>query len=358
MTVTSPASTGPLSAIAYVTGTSWFSASVRGAETVTPICGACHVTFVSPLETTVKLPGLSGFGLMTSMAMRLVPMAGAGCEIATRAEPSVPMLEIASVTDSTGAARGIQCRGRTVDNSIANAIALAPPFATFVPRLASPPARTVMFGGILEAGARPRDTGIGAILVPVGDGGDICSDDGFAFDGRRNDAPGLARPNREFAAAAFDAMFEIVGLAVGEPVVDLHAAAGQEAALVDFDNAPRPFDNPFDAAISARQSVAVVNRGDQDLRAANGHGAAVGPQLDPAGIWIEVGEIPRSRGLWMYGHGRAGRQQVREIARVTGAAVRERADAHGDDGDREASGGRPDHVQPPRHTGFRADGGL
>src|SRR5207248_4848691 len=107
-----------------------------------------------------------------------------------------------------------------------------------------------------------------------------------------DDAPGLSGPNDEIVVrvvvAAVDAVFAVVGVTDRVLVIDLVAAAREDAAFVHLDDVADAFQHPLDAAVAARLAVAVVDGGDQNVLRLDRVGGLDGADFNPAGVRVEV----------------------------------------------------------------------
>src|SRR5262249_50323018 len=139
-------------------------------------------------------------------------------------------------------------------------------------------------------------------------------------DGAGDDAPGLAGADGKVVVgvlgAAGDGVFAVVGVADGVVVIDLVAAAGEEAALVHLDDVADALEHPLDTAGVARRGVVVVDGGDDDVLGADRVGGLDWADFQPAGVRVEVGEIAGADRLGVGADDVLGAAQVGEVARV------------------------------------------
>ena len=219
---------------------------------------------------TRPLPlGAMGSGArMISTPMRLMPVRGSSW-----ARVTLPFPFRSVTTTSSWLRAGTNTAGRTVEDLVANPITGQRAMIGMAEDLGS---ERVLGADAIDGRRRQPPLGIDPVLgdedlvaVPVVDFRGVDGDVAVALDGGADDAPGLAGPNGEIVGgvevAAGDRVLAIVGIADGVLVIDLVAAAGEEAALVHFDDVADAFHHPLDAAIAARLALLIVNGGDQDV---------------------------------------------------------------------------------------------
>src|SRR5262249_23050106 len=160
--------------------------------------------------------------------------------------------------------------------------------------------------------------------VPVVDLGGVDGHVAVALDGGADDAPGLPGVDDDVvggvAGALAEAVFGVAGVADGVLVVDLVAAAGEQAALVHLDDVADALEHPLDAAAAARLAVLVEDGGDEDVLGADAVGGDDGADLDAAGVAVEVGVVAGADRLGVRLDDVLGGQQVGEVAGVLGDA--------------------------------------
>src|SRR5207237_198 len=113
-----------------------------------------------------------------------------------------------------------------------------------------------------------------AVFVPVGDARGVDGQLGVALGGAGQHAPALAGRDREVVLGTVvepaDGVFLDVGVTDGVAVIDLVAAPGEDAALIDLDDVSGALQHPLDAAALGRFAVAVAHRGDDHDLGAGG----------------------------------------------------------------------------------------
>src|SRR5262249_44391428 len=103
-------------------------------------------------------------------------------------------------------------------------------------------------------------------------------------------------------------------------VVDLVAAAGEQARLVDLDDVADALHQPLDAALAARLALLVVDGGDEHVLRADGVGRLDGADFEAAGVRVAVAEVAEAGWLGVRADDVAARQQAGEVTRVLGDA--------------------------------------
>jgi len=88
----------------------------------------------------------------------------------------------------------------------------------------------------------------------------------------------------------------------------------QVAGLIDFEDAPRPFEYPLDAATATRFVFFVVDGGHDDLIGADGHGPHQRSDFEAFGVRVEVGEVTAAARLGVGIDGGSGAEEVGEVA--------------------------------------------
>src|SRR5262249_41213366 len=110
---------------------------------------------------------------------------------------------------------------------------------------------------------------VDAAVLPVVDFGSVDRNVRVALDGGADNAPRLPGTDDEVVigvvVAPGDAVLAVVGVADRILVIDLVAAAVEDAALVHLDDVAGTLDHPLDAAAPARLSLLVIDGGDQDV---------------------------------------------------------------------------------------------